>query len=95
MVKTAPVNLSQHDRGRIPAAENAELRLVVHTLFALDASDGIMTVEYGFGHVAVRYRIAFASLYLFLSHVSQSCTSSFPLISNCLLSVRISFRKRY
>lgn len=35
MVKTAPVNLSQHDRGRIPAAENAELRLVVPTLFAV------------------------------------------------------------
>ena len=34
-VKTAPVNLSQHDRGRIPAAENAELRLVVPTLFAV------------------------------------------------------------
>ena len=75
MVKTAPVNLSQHDRGRIPAAENAELRLVVPTLFALDASVSlIFIINYYSTHVQYSDENRYSSVLHFPpAHRARSC----------------------
>jgi len=75
MVKTAPVNLSQPDRGRIPAAENAELRLVVPTLFALDASVSlIFIINYYSTHVQYSDENRYSSVLHFPpAHRARSC----------------------